>query len=169
MALTLIRHAAVPKEYRGRYIGWSDISIDIESFNKQTVEKIQHKHFQQVYSSDLSRCTDTLKLLGFEEFDTDRRLREVRFKDWAECKSFDEISQREDFNESYLESMERWHKYIAYESLKEFRSRIESFLSETDSQKEILICTHAGVIREILSIHGYDTNIEIGYLSMMEL
>ena len=166
MALTLLRHASVPKRYQGCYIGWSDIEIDRATIQSNP---LKNKLFDAIYSSDLVRCIDTLKQLRFSDFIIDKRLREVRFKSWAEGKSFDEISKRADFSESHLESFDSWHRYIADESKVEFRARIESFLSELDNTKEILICTHAGVIREILSIYGRDTNIKIDYLSVIEI
>ncbi len=170
MAITLLRHAPVPKEYRGRYIGWSDIPIYTKSVNTEAVNMIKNQTFEQVFSSDLSRCTDTLKMLGFKDFITDKRLREVKFRNWAECRSFEEISRREDFSQSYLKSMESWHRYIADETPEEFRTRIESFLSELDANSNILICTHAGVMREILSILGYsDEHIDISYLSSIKI
>ena len=168
MAIRLLRHGAVERRYQGRYIGWSDIPLDREQFNKD-IKELQGVKFDRVFSSTLSRCVDTLKLLGFRDFTLDERIKEVKFKDYIESKSFDEVSQRDDFDSSYLDSLDSWHNYIASESKEAFRARIESFLNELNPNEEILICTHAGVIREILSIYNYDINIDLGYLSVVKI
>lgn len=168
MAIRLLRHGAVEREYQGRYIGWSDIPLDKKQFNKD-IKELQGVKFDRVFSSTLSRCVDTLKLLGFRDFTLDERIKEVKFKDYIESKSFDEISQRDDFDSSYLDSLNSWHNYIASESKEAFRGRIESFLNELNPNEEILICTHGGVIREILLMCGYKEYINLDYLSVVEV
>lgn len=148
MPLTLLRHAPLPIEYHGRYIGQTDIPIDPALFTPITLPLT----FDAVYSSDLSRCTQTLKHLGYKDFQTDKRLREVRFKDTYEGKSFEEIEQMEVYNSSFLESQESWHKFVCDESLDVFRERIRSFLDDLTSEQNILICAHGGTIAEMLSL-----------------
>ncbi|MFY9142919.1 histidine phosphatase family protein [Sulfuricurvum sp.] len=146
MVLTLLRHAPPPLAFHGRYIGHSDIPIDSELFHPLTLPSA----YDVIYSSDLIRCTQTLEQLGYRDYQTDERLREVRFKEAYEGKSFDEIERMDVYNPRFLESEELWHSFICDEKAENFRSRIASFLEELPREQNILICTHAGTIREIL-------------------
>lgn len=148
MVLTLLRHAPLPIAYHGRTIGHSDIPIDSELFTPITLPQT----YDRIYSSDLSRCTQTLEQLGFECFQTDERLREVRFKEQFEGKSFDEIERTEAYHPDFLESQERWHNFVCDECVEEFRGRIASFLEDLPREQNILICTHGGTIAEMLSL-----------------
>jgi len=113
VAIVLLRHAPLYIEYQGRYNGWSDIDIDISLFDRSKCRDILDREFDYIYSSDLKRCLHTLELLGFDNIIQDKSLREVRFKEHIEGKSFEEISKRDDFKESYLDSIESWHNYIS--------------------------------------------------------
>jgi alpha-ribazole phosphatase len=148
MVLTLLRHAAPSVEYHGRYIGHTDLSIDSELFSPIILSHT----YDVIYSSDLCRCTQTLEALGYSNFKTDERLREVAFKEHFEGKNFEEIEQMESYNPRFLESRERWHTFICEEKIEDFRGRIQSFLEELSPKKNILVCSHAGTIREILSL-----------------
>ena len=80
MAITLLRHASLAKEHQGRYNGWTDLPIDKTLFNAKKVALLSKQKFDEVYASDLIRCTQTLEMMGIEEYISDERLREVRFK-----------------------------------------------------------------------------------------
>lgn len=147
MVLTLLRHAPPPIAYQGRYIGHTDIPIDSELFIPITLPLT----YDRIYSSDLCRCIQSLDQLGYQDFQTDERLREVRFKEAYEGKSFDEIERMEDYHPAFLESQERWHSFVCDESVEEFRGRIASFLDDLPREENILVCTHGGTIAEILS------------------
>lgn len=148
MALTLLRHAPLPLEYHGRTIGHSDISIDLTLFPSITLPLT----YDAIYSSDLSRCTQSLEQLGYRDFKIDERLREVRFKGSIEGKSFEEIEQMEEYRPHFLESQEQWHNFVCDESVEEFRGRIASFLGDLPREQNILICAHGGTIAEMLSL-----------------
>jgi alpha-ribazole phosphatase len=152
MALTLLRHAAPPLAYHGRYIGHTDIGIDPALFDTVKAARIHNMHYDRVYCSDLVRCTETLQKMNIEPFITDPRLREVRFKPSVEGKNFAEIEAMETYDPRFLESMESWHDFVCDEPLEAFRSRIENFLEELPEEENILICTHGGTIAMILSI-----------------
>lgn len=159
MPLTLLRHAAPPVEYHGRTIGHTDIPIDPELFCSVALPY----SYDAIYSSDLIRCTQTLEHLGYTDIITDPRLREVRFKEQCEGKKFDEIEKMEQYHPSFLESQERWHTFLCEESHEHFRRRIETFLGELPLHKNILICSHGGTIREILSLLKSEPK-ALGYL-----
>lgn len=159
MPLTLLRHAPPPLAYHGRYIGHTDIPIDSELFAPITLPLT----YDSIYSSDLSRCIQTLEQLGYQDFQTDERLREVRFKAPFEGKNFDEIERMEDYHPAFLESQERWHSFVCDESVEEFRGRIASFLDGLPPEQNILICAHGGTIAEILSLLNAPIK-RLGYL-----
>lgn len=152
MELTLLRHAAPPLAYHGCHIGHTDIDIDERLFDYDKVQPVTRQHYDAVYSSDLRRCTATLKRMGIENFILDARLREVRFKPGIEGKTFAEIEKQGDFDPHFLNSPESWHRYVCDESRESFRSRIRSFLDELPQDSRVLLCTHAGTIAMIFSI-----------------
>jgi alpha-ribazole phosphatase/probable phosphoglycerate mutase len=156
MALTLLRHAALHPMYQKRYIGWSDISIEMRLFRTQAFDIVRRIKFDEVYSSDLRRCTQTLTFASIHPFQTDERLREVRFKAHIEGKTFKEISTRNDFEQDLLNNERTWHTYVCAESYESFERRIVSFLNDIDfKNKEILVCSHSGTIRRMLHILGF--------------
>ncbi len=149
MPITLLRHASPNKKYQRRYLGYSDVNIDKSLFDMDKVEFLKEKKFDLVYASLLKRTSQTVELLGFKPI-KDKRLNEVKFKDEIELKNFAEVEKLKSYKKEYLENLETWHSYVCSESIDDFRSKIESFMSELPKDKEILICTHAGVLREIV-------------------
>jgi broad specificity phosphatase PhoE len=162
MAITLLRHAAVPKYYQQRYIGWSDILIDKDNIDYNNAKTIIKTDYDLIYSSDLKRCTDTLLLLGKNNFIASKELREVRFKDEIELKNFSQVQKLPSFKQEYLSDYRSWYRYICHESYNEFKSRIDNFLGSLPKDKKILICTHNGVIE-------YITDKKLGYLEYVIL
>jgi len=151
--ITLLRHAAVPKQYQKRYIGYdSDIDLDMQLFDFSQIEELISKQkFDFVYTSDLKRCVNTIKYIT-DEYICDKRLREMRFKKSVEGRSFAELELNEDFKKEYLNNIESWYSYICEESLESFELRIRDFLNTLPKNKKILICTHGGTIRMLHSL-----------------
>ncbi len=144
MNIYLLRHAPVISEYEGCYNGW--INIDIQSDIKP-IKELQSIKFDNIYSSDLLRCTKTLDILGFKNYQIDSRVRESKFKYNVEGKNFNQINPPQ----SALKDMKSWYNFICHESIEEFRNRIKLFLNEIKGEN-ILICSHGGAIRMIISI-----------------
>jgi len=167
MSIILLRHAPLPLKYHGRYNGWSDISIDISLIEEDSISYLHNMKFDIVISSDLRRCTQTLDILKFK-YTTDIRLREVEFKDEVEGRNFSELQTLKSYNESFLQDIYSWHNYICKESYISFEIRILKFLDSLDSTKEILICTHAGVITKILSLLDIEYK-SLGYLEYINI
>ena len=169
MALTLLRHAPPPPKLRGRFNGWSDIDIDRDfEIGDELRSFVEEKSFECIFSSDLLRCRATLDALGIENYSCDKRLRELRFKSYVEGRSFEELSSRRDYSPALLDSYESWFEYIADESRKDFEKRIDEFLAQLHPQEEILLCTHAGVIRHICKRAGKNPS-TIEYLQVLQL
>ena len=158
MSITLLRHAAVANELQGCYLGWSDVSIDEQLFDESKVAIFKEISFDVIISSDLLRCRQTVEKLG-KRFRTDRRLREVKFKPHIEGKRFAEVEKLESYDTKYLASESTWHTYICEEPKVTFRKRIEDFLTTLPKDKEVLICSHAGTIKEIMAILGKEIEI----------
>ncbi|QOG12461.1 histidine phosphatase family protein [Arcobacter sp. FWKO B] len=167
MALTLLRHSAPSLIYHKRYLGWSDIEIDTDLFSFAKVKDISQQNFDFIYSSDLKRCTQTLDKLNLN-YTKDKRLKELRFKEKIELKSFDEIEKLPCFKQEYLNSEISWFDYISDEDYYEFENRIKSFLDELDTTKNILLCSHKGTLNMILEIYG-EAKIEFDYLQSYTL
>ena len=148
--VTLIRHAPLPLKNQKCYNGHIDLDIDTTLVDSEQIKALKKQKYDLVYSSDLKRCTQTLDLLNLS-YKKDERLREVKFKDEFEGKSFDEISKMSIYDEKYLSSFESWHKFISQESIEEYKQRVNSFLNELpkDKDKDILICSHGGTIKLI--------------------
>jgi broad specificity phosphatase PhoE len=166
MTLYLLRHAQVQNDYKNCYNGWID--VDIELFNTQ-IKDIQNISFERVISSTLQRCKHTLDYLGYTNYEVDERIKEIKFKSFIEGKSFAQINPPS----FALKDMQSWYNYTCDESINSFRERVNSFL-KTLHGENILICTHAGTIRMILSIiHNedfldqFDKNID--YLDLIKV
>ena len=168
MALTLLRHAALPKKNEHRYNGWTDLNIDPSLFDAQKAALLCKQKFDLIYSSDLARCQQTLALMGIDDYITDERLREVRFKEEIEGLSFNEIEKLDSYKTSYIQERETWHAYICAESQEAFEARIKSFLEDLPNNKEILICSHGGTISTILTLLK-KTNKRLHYLEYLTI
>ena len=168
MALTLLRHAPLRRRDQKRYNGWTNLHIDPIRFKKEAVETLCRQHFDHVYSSDLLRCQETLVSMGISDYTTDARLREVRFKAHIEGLSYREVSHRADFDEALLEDHRAWHRYICAEGYEAFVRRIRSFLADLPQNREILVCTHGGVMQQMLTLLHLPTQ-QIGYLDWIRI
>lgn len=170
--ITLLRHAALPFEYQKTYIGHSDISIDNSLVTMEKLKFLENRKYDYIYSSDLKRCKETLDLVNLS-YETDDRLREVKFKEEIELKNFKQVEVLESYNSKYLENESSWHGYICEESLEEFKNRILSFVNSLPKNKDILICSHAGTIRmlnSILTNKNYEKSyLKIEYLEKIEV
>lgn len=168
MAITLLRHASLGKQHAHRYNGWTDIRIDPLLFDVKKVSILKNIHFDFIYSSDLKRCTQTLDFMNIEDYSTDSRLREVRFKDEIEGKTFQEVKKLPSYKSLYIEERDRWHRYICEEHPKVFEERIKSFLAELPQDKEILICSHSGTLQKMMVLLGYAKH-KIEYLEWIRI
>ncbi len=154
MKITLLRHAPVSKEFLNRFNGWIDIGIDKEEIlrRKKDLDFLLKEKFDNIYSSDLKRCKETLEVLGFENFIALKEFREIAFKDFAEGKSFEEIEKNIKIPKKAFLSTENWIDFIAKESLEDFTKRVKRGIKKLKGDN-ILICTHKGVMELFLKIY----------------
>ncbi len=145
MKITLMRHGEV--EGGAKYRGVTDDRLTAKGLiqMQQAVEGVE---IGVVWSSPLLRCCEFAESLGDVEIIA--KLAEIDFGDWDGL-TYEEIVK------SNAEKMALFHqqKYTPPngESLREFKQRVEEvWLALMERNEDILVVTHAGVIRMILKI-----------------
>lgn len=154
MKITLVRHGEVDEKYHGCYNGHNDIGLSKngELQAKELAKKLDALKFDGVWCSDLRRAKETLKhSLHVKEAIFTHRLRE---KSWGkhEGMKFDEIIAHGEIE--YIDFLQ-WIEALDGEPYKDYVKRIEEFFLEflpSLHKENILVVTHAGVIRSFLSI-----------------
>jgi len=158
MKVTLVRHGETIANTVKRYAGWTDTPLT-EKGQRQASEvqnKIDIHEYHLFVTSDLSRAVDTLDMIlggvNKEVLRTDA-LREMCFGNWENL-TLGEMKR------SYPDEIKMWwDDYIEYktpngESLREMYVRVidayENILNN-NKEKNILLVTHSGVMRAILS------------------
>lgn len=146
----LIRH---PKVKINPSICYGKSDVDIIDSYKEDVSKILKEinitPETKIYSSPSIRCSKVAKELSKNNFLTDKRLMEMNFGEW-ELKPWDEIDRKKfDFWATNFVNTSP----PGGESFLELKTRaIESFLEIINKKsRKILIITHSGIIRAILS------------------
>ena len=149
MKIHLIRHTKVNVE-NGVCYGQKD--VDLADTFEQEAEVVKSKlkdiNFKKAYSSPLSRCKKLAEFIT-EEITFDDRLLELNFGDW-EGKEWEAINDP---------NLDKWfndfinRKCSNGESFVMLKERVLDFLEyvKNQSEQEIVIFTHAGVIRTIYS------------------
>lgn len=145
MELHFIRHTPVDLP-SGICYGHSDVDLasELEKYKEILKTKI-NENYDLVISSPLQRCTKLTLELGFKNYTTDERIKEMNFGDW-ELQSWNDIDRK---------SIDNWSKNIVDyqvpngESLLRLYERVENFYREIclKDYERILVVTHAGVIR----------------------
>ena len=154
-----IRHGMTEANVKGQYAGSWDIPISDKGKEKLQALKDTYEYpsAQEYYSSPLSRCVDTCKII-YPEIDPIiiDGLKECDFGDW-EGKTTEELSS----NPEYLE----WIKSSKIappngESWEDFHKRISASFEDivTSLMKRgvtsAAIFTHGGVIMSLLAMYG---------------
>ena len=154
MKIYLVRHAEVIEKYQGKYNGHIDIALSQNGKKqaKELAKKLKHIKFDKIYCSDLLRAKETLKAFNYtQKVIYSKKLRE---KSWGkhEGKSFDEIISQE---LTYI-NFEQWIKALDGENFLSYKNKIKEYFSTTiiqdTKEKNILIITHAGLIKTLISI-----------------
>jgi len=153
MKITLVRHAEVIEEYIGKYNGHIDIPISENGKQqaKELAEKLSHIKFDKIYCSDLLRAKQTL-----EQFKLNQEViysDQLREKSWGkdEGKSFDDIIA--DGRE--YKNFEQWIDVLDGESITDYKNKIENYFNNIifkNKKNNILVITHSGVIKTLLSV-----------------
>jgi broad specificity phosphatase PhoE len=154
MKITLIRHGEVESAFQHCYNGHNNISLSKKGEQEALLlgKEFEKESFDLVYCSDLQRTKETIKYFVQErEAIYTASLRE---KSWGrdEGMSFGAIIKERNLK---YENFSQWIDALDGEDYKEFIQRIKVFFLEylfKQDAKNILIITHAGVIRVLISI-----------------
>ena len=155
--LILVRHALTVDNQKSRLSGHIDSSISEEG--KEQIDKITNylKDFDidKIYTTTSSRTKDTVKKLSelkFIEIIEKESLKEISFGDF-EGLTFDEIKDK--YPKEFQDMIEKGYeyKYPNGESLIDSYNRVcielDNIISNND--RTILICSHGGTIRNIIT------------------
>ena len=159
MKLYLIRHGETNLNQKGVYYGWTDVPLCSkgEKQIKQLRNIFPQKAWDCIISSPLQRAIQTVKLLQLPSnipWVMEERLKEIHFGQW-EGKRYETIQKEDPIH---------WKRWINHwqvvappkgESYLELYSRVESWLLECvekHKNQEILVISHQGCLRIILSI-----------------
>jgi alpha-ribazole phosphatase len=149
MALYLVRHTK-PDIIAGTCYGQADIDV-AESFLEEA-NALQHflpKTFDIIYSSPLQRC-HKLATHCFPKatITNDNRIMEVNCGEW-EMKLWNDIPRTE--TDPWMEDFVN-QPFKGGENYVDLQTRVVTFFNEVfDEQKDIIVFTHAGVKRSLLS------------------
>jgi len=156
MKIYFIRHSEVIRRYQNCYNGHIDIPLSQKgkADAKEVAKKLQNIHFDKAFCSDLLRCRQSIEAfeLSCEIIYTDR----LREKSWGvhEGKSFDELVA---MGLRYT-TFQNWIEQLGGEPLESYKSRLEEYFYTVllkQQANNILVVTHAGVIKMLISIvHG---------------
>jgi alpha-ribazole phosphatase len=172
MNITLIRHTSVACEPTICY-GQTDVDVAVSFAHEaeKVRQKLANRTFDAIYSSPLKRCTQLAEYCGYKTPIIDNRLMELNFGDW-EMKPWNEINDPH-LNNWYADWINT--RTTNGESFAEQVQRVEDFLNElkTTGQQQVLIFTHAGVIRSVAILLGLiemhqafsDFNVEYGEIN----
>lgn len=152
MELYLIRHTT-PQVGMGVCYGQTDLDV-ADSFQTELVnirKKVAHLESPHIYSSPLQRCAKlATALAGNLQVKHDARLKELNFGDW-EMLPWDQIPRG---------AIDVWaDEHVKQappngESFYSLHLRASQFLTEVSANRrgtEVVVVTHAGVIRALLA------------------
>ena len=154
MKITLVRHTEVDEKYHKKYNGHIDIGLS--KLGEEQAQKLADffymDKFDLVYCSDLKRARDTLK--PFNQEKQAIYTEKLREKFWGkhEGLSFDEIIAQE---EIVYEEFTQWINALDGEEYEPYINRVREFFLEyliSLGTENILVVTHGGVIRVLISI-----------------
>ncbi len=154
MVVTLLRHGLTEPNKRRAYVGASDPPLCLE--DKTEIERLRNSLTErtEVFSSDLTRCLETAKLL-FPAHDLIEmpEFREIHFGVW-EGKTYEDLKDDHDY-QSWLQQPFS-QQPPGGESFSIFSERIEmgwkKLRKEAVSVRNITVVTHGGVIRYLLTV-----------------
>ena len=157
--LILVRHVLTEDNELAKLSGHIDSKVSEEG--KKQIEKIteflKYEKIDRIYTTTSSRTKETVKNLAninSIEIQQSEDLQEISFGDF-EGKDFKEIQKNypDEFNKMIEEGYE--YTYPNGESLIDCYERVSKgigfILNETPEDNTILICSHAGTIRNILT------------------
>ena len=151
--ITLLRHGEV--ELGNVFCGSTDPALSDNGWSQMQKAIEDEESWDKVLSSPLQRCSEFAESLAAQEeleFVTDERFQEIDFGDWEGTSPQDILEEEPDTLNAWWKSPTRVIPPNG-ESFLDFRSRVlKAFheISEANKGENLLLVTHAGVIRVIL-------------------
>ncbi|WP_211748834.1 histidine phosphatase family protein [Paenibacillus sp. Marseille-Q4541] len=165
----LVRHGRTLWNQQKRYLGHTDVPL-LEAARKELTglrELLSHVSFDQIYVSDLVRCTETLRIIAPDLVSmatTDTRLREYHFGEF-EGQTYEMLKHRILYRQWIDDPVHVTPP--GAETFAHFAERIQQFAEERikpsllgeglikdkdknmeEAMQNILVVTHGGVIRQ---------------------
>ena len=170
--LSLLRHTK-PEIKPNICYGWADIGLDSfseEADIERVLSKLEGREFSRIYTSPLSRCRILAERIA-KKYNYDlvesALLKEINFGEW-ELRSWDDIYNSDEgrlWFENFL-----YNRCPNGESFLDLENRMRIF-HKNIKEENILIVTHAGPMRAMLSLLGiyerekvFERKIEYGEL-----
>lgn len=144
VVIALFRHGVTEANKRHAYLGWTDSPLC-------SMDGAVNLNYDQYFSSDLPRCTETMRILFPNENPIlVKELREMNFGKW-EGKTYEELKG----DQQYVNWLENPFDLSppGGESYAEFSSRVQVGWNRViaDGCQRVAVMTHGGVIRYLLS------------------
>jgi alpha-ribazole phosphatase len=175
MEILLVRHTSVNVDHQLCY-GFTDVELSSGYKAEFNIVKAKLPDIEeyQIISSPLSRCNKLAHFLAPSKVQFDERIKEMNFGDW-ELKNWESIDKK---------ALGNWiNDYVYYqcpsgESFLDLYTRCISFYQELDKKNVpgIVVVTHGGVIRSILSYEleiplkkSHSLKIDFGSISRIEV
>ncbi|WP_025025696.1 histidine phosphatase family protein [Caldalkalibacillus mannanilyticus] len=155
--LYLVRHGLTLWNKEKRYLGHTDLTLLEEGKETLSLLKVALAEIKwsRMYCSDLRRCIETAEYLFPAQLNKMIRtplLRELHFGLW-EGKTYEELKEDQTYR-LWLDDQTRFSPPQG-ESSEQFEKRVKLFLDqlfqEMENGENMLLCTHGGVIRHILT------------------
>ena len=149
----IVRHGQTDWNLVPRIQGQLDIPLNETGKNEalECAKQVASIKIDKIISSDLSRAKETANIINkflSVPISCDARLREAVFGD------LQGIFVKDISEETWQSFNQDRHKFHA-ESFADVYERVKSFFNEVDATENILIVTHAGVVKIIKYFHIY--------------
>lgn len=179
--LILVRHALTIDNQHGRLSGHIDSCLSEEGIEqaKKLTNYLEKFHVDKIYTTTSNRTKDTIKDLAKIknlEIIENENLKEISFGNF-EGITFEHI--KSNYKEEFQKMIDQGYdyRYPKGESLIDSYNRVSKEVDkilETNNNKTVLICTHGGTVRNIISYlisnsHEYHWNFRIDNASITEI
>lgn len=156
MKLYLIRHGQTAWNHAQRFQGHIDTPLNEVGRQqaKALARRLSNQSFDMIYSSDMLRATETASMICGLNFQSDVRLRELKFGDW-EGLTYSEIKEKDPG------TLQAWKDNFYDnappngETLSDLARRTRSFLDDLlkcHKDKTIMVVAHGGVLQVLICL-----------------
>jgi len=160
ISITLLRHGVTKANEERRYLGWTDVPLTEAAKEKLRAMRLNKAQFDVCFTSDLLRATDTAKLLypNLQPIPL-KAFREMHFGEW-EMKTYEELKHHSRYR-AWIDAPDTVRP-PGGEAYQEMARRVEAGFQRIRSEinrsgrKEILLVSHGGVMRYLLSNYTRD-------------